>query len=68
MKSITSQRQLLGLSTSPLFRAVRRWYYRRLENHCLICANIEAQRVKEAQANAKYYQRRAALARSAQHD
>jgi hypothetical protein len=56
---------LASLSLTPVIRAVHRWWLQRAEQHYLICANVEEQRAREAQANVAYYQKRAALARSA---
>lgn len=53
------------LSIKPLFRAVHNWWLRRTEDHFLICADIEEERAREAQLNAAYFQKRAAMARSA---
>ena len=41
------------------------WWLQRAERHYLICADVEQQRAREAQMNVAYYQKRAALARSA---
>lgn len=57
--------QLAMLSLSPLLRSVQRWWLERAEHHYLICADVEQQRAREAQMNVAYYQKRAALARSA---
>ncbi|WP_151447569.1 hypothetical protein [Lacisediminimonas profundi] len=56
--------ELTMLSLSPMLRQVRRWWLRRAEDHFLICADVEQKRVREAQQNVAYYQRRAAMARS----
>lgn len=56
--------QLLTLSLTPLLRFLRRWWIQRTENHYLICANVEAQREREARQNVAYYQKQAAIARS----
>jgi hypothetical protein len=58
-------RELTGLSLSPLVRSVQNWWLRRTERHYLICADVELQRAREAQMNVAYYQKRAAMARSA---
>lgn len=57
--------QLTGLVVQRPVRAVRNWFLHRLENHYLICADAEAKAVKDAAANLKYYQERAAFVRSA---
>jgi len=59
--------ELTMLSISPLIRLVHRWWLQRAEHHYLICADVEQERAREAQLNVAYYQKRAALARSAQH-
>jgi hypothetical protein len=61
----TKLHDLTMLSISPVLRVLRRWWWRRAERHYLICADIEQARVREAQQNLAYYQKRAALARSA---
>ena len=57
--------ELAMLSLGPLVRSVHRWWLRRAERHYLICADIEQQRAREAHQNVAYYQKRAAMARSA---
>ena len=59
--------QLAMLSLSPIVRSIQRWWLQRAEQHYLICADVEQQRAREAQMNVAYYQKRAALARSARH-
>jgi hypothetical protein len=56
---------LAMLSLTPIVRSVQRWWLQRAERHYLICADVEQQRAREAQMNVAYYQKRAALARSA---
>ncbi|RJF95385.1 hypothetical protein [Noviherbaspirillum saxi] len=56
---------LAMLSLSPVLRSIQHWWLQRAERHFLICADVEQQRAKEAQMNVAYYQKRAALARSA---
>jgi hypothetical protein len=56
---------LAKLSFTPVLRVVHSWWLQRAEQHYLMCANVEEQRAREAQANVAYYQKRAALARSA---
>ena len=58
---------LTMLSLKPLIRRLRLWWYRRTEEHYLICAAVENTRAREAEENEAYYQKRAAMARSAQH-
>lgn len=53
------------LSISPVIRSIYHWWLQRAERHYLICADVEQQRAREAQMNVAYYQKRAALARSA---
>lgn len=57
--------QLALLSITPMIRGLQRWWLRRAERHYLICADVEQQRAREAQMNVAYYQKRAAMARSA---
>lgn len=57
--------QLAMLSISPIVRSIHHWWLQRAERHYLICADVEQQRAREAQMNVAYYQKRAALARSA---
>ncbi|HYD81380.1 MAG TPA: hypothetical protein VEC06_16355 [Paucimonas sp.] len=57
--------ELTMLSLGPIFRGIHRWWLERAERHYLICADVEEQRAREAQLNVAYYQKRAALARSA---
>lgn len=59
-----SLQELTTLAFRPLLRAVHRWWWRRAEDHYLICADVENARAHEAQLNAAYYQKQAALARS----
>lgn len=56
--------QVFSYSLQPIIKAVRNWWLTRLENHYLMSAATEAERAKEALANVKYYQRKAAFARS----
>lgn len=58
---------LAMLSISPIMRSLQQWWLQRAERHYLICADVELQRAREAQMNVAYYQKRAALARSARH-
>lgn len=57
--------ELAMLSLSPILRSIHHWWLLRAEQHYLICADVEQQRAREAQMNVAYYQKRAALARSA---
>jgi hypothetical protein len=57
--------ELAMMSLSPILRSLQHWWLQRAERHYLICADVEQQRAKEAQMNVAYYQKRAALARSA---
>ena len=57
--------QLAMLSLGPVLRSIQHWWLQRAERHYLICADVEQQRAREAQMNVAYYQKRAALARSA---
>lgn len=58
--------ELAMLSVSPILRNIHRWWMQRAERHYLICADVEQERAREAQMNVAYYQKRAAMARSAQ--
>jgi hypothetical protein len=57
--------ELTTLSLAPIFRSIHHWWLKRAERHYLICADVEEQRAREAQQNVAYYQKRAAMARSA---
>jgi len=57
--------ELTMLSIEPILRGIHHWWLARAERHYLICADVEEQRAREAQLNVAYYQKRAALARSA---
>ena len=57
--------ELAMLSITPIVRSIQHWWLQRAERHYLICADVELQRAREAQMNVAYYQKRAALARSA---
>jgi Spy/CpxP family protein refolding chaperone len=57
--------ELTMLSITPILRSIHHWWLERAERHYLICADVEEQRAREAQLNVAYYQKRAALARSA---
>jgi hypothetical protein len=56
---------LSTLSLRFWIRSARRWYYRRAEEHYLICAAVEHARAREAEENEAYYQKRAAMAHAA---
>jgi hypothetical protein len=57
--------ELAAMTVGPILRGLRNWWHARAERHYLICADVEAQRAREAQMNVAYYQKRAALSRSA---
>ena len=57
--------ELTMLTVGPVLRKVRHWWLRRAEDHYLICADVELARAREAHQNMAYYQKQAALARSA---
>lgn len=57
--------ELTMLSLNPVVSQIRKWWLRRAEDHYLICADVEQKRAREAQQNVAYYQKRAAMARSA---
>jgi hypothetical protein len=56
---------LTMLSVRPVLRLLRHWWYRRAEEHYMICAAVEHARAREAEDNEAYYQKRAAMARTA---
>jgi hypothetical protein len=60
-----SFQELAMLSVSPILRNIHHWWLQRAEHHYLICADVEEARAREAQMNVAYYQKRAAMARSA---
>ncbi len=57
--------ELAMLSMNPILRNIHHWWLQRAERHYLICADVEDKRAREAQQNVAYYQKRAAMARSA---
>lgn len=58
---------LTQLSVKPLLRNLHHWWLRRSEEHFLICAAVEHERAREAEENEAYYQKRAAMTRSARY-
>lgn len=58
--------ELTMLSITPVVRVMRRWWLQRTEQHYLLCADVEQARAREAHMNVAYYQKQAAMARSAQ--
>jgi hypothetical protein len=68
MKSINTNADLLNMVAAPLVRNLRHWLLRCYEDHCLISAEVETAKAREANKNVAYYQKRAALARAAQLD
>lgn len=56
------------LSIRPLLRNLRHWWLNKSEQHFLICAAVEHERAREAEDNEAYYQKRAAMARSAKYE
>lgn len=61
-----NSRQVFTYWPTTIQRSFSRWLHKRLENHYLICAQVEQQRAAEHQSNVAYYQRKAAFARSHQ--
>lgn len=61
-----NQLQIFSYWPTTIQRSFSRWLHKRLENHYLICADVERRIAREAQANEAYYQRKAAFARSHQ--
>jgi hypothetical protein len=55
----------MNLSLNLIRRSILNWWLSRAERHYLICAESEMNIAREAQLNIAYYQKRAALARSA---
>jgi hypothetical protein len=55
---------LTMISLKPLLQRVRTWWFSRLEEHYLICAEIERRHARESEENEAYYQKRAATVRS----
>lgn len=58
---------LTMISLRPLIRRFKQWWFKRAEEHYLICAAVEHQRARESEENEAYYQKRAALSRAAQY-
>ena len=56
---------LTMLSLKPIIRRLRHWWMLRVEEHYLMCAAVEHSRAREAEENEAYYQKRAAMIRSA---
>lgn len=65
---ITTPSIAIEISVQSVFRIVRRWWLARAERHYLLCADVEQARAREAHMNVAYYQKQAAMARSAQLD
>ncbi len=57
-------RPLLALSLQPIWRAIRRRWWEYIEQQNLMEACVEQQKAHEANRNAAYFQKRAAIARS----
>lgn len=57
-------RALLSLSLAPLLQSIRAAWYRKMEQHYLMSAAHEQQVASQANRNAAYYQKKAALIRS----
>ena len=55
---------LTMISLRPLIRRFKQWWFKGAEEHYLICAAVEHERVREAEENEAYYQKRAAIARA----
>lgn len=56
--------EIFGLLPMMILKAFLRWWHARAEQHYLMCACVEQQKAKEANRNAAYYQKQAAMARS----
>ncbi len=59
--------ELTMLSIGPILRRIHHWWLQRTEDHYLLCADVEQARAREAHLNVAYYQKQAALVRSARH-
>jgi hypothetical protein len=55
---------LTMISLKPLLQRLRTWWFSRLEEHYLICAEIERRQARQSEENEAYYQKRAATIRS----
>lgn len=56
---------LTMISLKPLLQRLRHWWFSHLEEHYLICAEIERRHARQSEENEAYYQKRAASIRSA---
>ncbi|OGB23314.1 MAG: hypothetical protein A3I66_01220 [Burkholderiales bacterium RIFCSPLOWO2_02_FULL_57_36] len=63
---ITTPPVVIEISVRTLFRRFNRWRLARAERHYILCADVEQERAREAHLNVAYYQKQAAMARSAQ--
>jgi hypothetical protein len=55
---------LTMISLKPLLQRLRTWWFSRLEEHYLICAEIERRHARQSEENEAYYQKLAATVRS----
>jgi hypothetical protein len=55
---------LTMISLKPMLQRLRSWWFCRLEEHYLICAEIERRHARQSEENEAYYQKRAATIRS----
>ena len=57
--------QLLAMALEQPLRRLHHAWLRKQEEHYLICADVERKRARDANQNVAWYQKRAAIARSA---
>jgi len=55
---------LTMISLKPMLQRLRSWWFSRLEEHYLICAEIERRHARQSEENEAYYHKRAATIRS----
>lgn len=56
--------ELTMISLKPQLQRLRHWWFSRLEEHYLICAEIERQHARQSEENEAYYHKRAATIRA----
>ena len=56
--------ELTMISLKPKLQQLRTWWFSRLEEHYLICAEIERRHARRSEENEAYYQKRAVTIRS----
>ena len=55
---------LTMISLKPMLQRLKNWWFTRLEEHYLICAEIERRQARQSEENEAYYHKRAATIRS----